>query len=107
MLQAIGLGAQHHNRKWKSSGSTLDMQILIHSEENVIFPGIRNMPDQPAVFDAGPSGLWHRRNLMAWQSRGQALGEAFIKENAHSGRQKSLAHDCFGGFLQEPYGLFS
>jgi hypothetical protein len=51
--------------------------------------------------------LRRRRNLMAWQSRGQALGEAFIKENAHSGRQKSLSEDCVYRFLQEPDGLFS
>jgi len=107
MLQAIGLGAQHDNGKRKASGSTLGRQILIHCEENVIFPGIRNVPEQPAVFDAGPSGLRHGRNLMAWQLRGQVLGEAFIKENAHSGWQESFSHDGVGGFLQEPDGLFS
>jgi len=107
MLQAIGLGAQHDNGKRKGSGSTLGRQIPVHCEENVKFPGIRNMPEQPAVFEAGPSGLRDRRNLMAWKPRGQPLGEALIKENAHSGRQKSLAHDCVGGFLQEPDGQFS
>jgi len=107
MFQAIGLGPQHDNGKWKASGATLGRQILVHREEKVKFPGIRNKPEQPAVLDAGPSGLRRRRNLMAWQSRGQALGEAFIKENAHSGRQKSLSEDCVYRFLQEPDGLFS
>jgi len=107
MLQAIGLGAQHDNGKRKGSGSTLGREILVQCEENVKIPGIRNVPEQPAVFDAGPSSLRRRRNLMAWQSRGQALGEAFIKENAHSGRQKSLSEDCVYRFLQEPDGLFS
>ena len=107
MLQAIGLGAEHDNGKRKGSGSILGGQILVHREENVKFPGISNMPQQPAVFDAGPSGLRHGHNLMARQLRGQTLGEALVQKKAHSGWQKCLAHNCAGGFLQEPDGQFS
>ncbi len=107
MLQAIGLSAQHDNRKRTGSRSTLERQIFVHSDENVEFSRIGDVPQQPAVFDARPSGLEHRRDLMARQSRGQPFGEALIKENAHSGWQKSVPDDRVSGFLKEPNGLFS
>jgi hypothetical protein len=65
------------------------------------------MLEQSPVFHAGPSGLRHRRNLMAWQQRGQTPEKALIKENAYSGWQNRLVENCVGGFFQKTDGLFS
>jgi hypothetical protein len=78
-------------------------QLLVHSQEHVKFAGVSHEAEEFAVTDASPTGLRNSLNGMAGKFPRQILGQAFVEEDAHSGR----GEQAFAGLFQKGNGLLA
>jgi len=103
MDHLVGFGAQQDDGERQRRSFVLLGQLLVHSQEHVKFARVSHEAEEFAVADASPTGLRNSLNGMAGKFLRQVLGQAFVEEDAHSGR----GEQAFAGLFQKGNGLLA